>query len=502
MRPSLAPVALVAASVLLAGACNSASDADTRAAREQTATMEAPAPGEGAAAPAEVDLEEFLAEALAPFEEQVDPAGQPEQPTGDGAAAAAPIGQAEEPEPGAPEPAPEPEPGAPEPAPEPEPGAPEPAPEPEPGAPEPAASEPTAGTIPGREEAAVASIGEGTQTQDISVDAVVPLTGELTSDFFLAQRRAVAVKVDNGGLRPRPQFGLAAADIVYEVLVEGGFTRFLAVYHSEIPDRIGPVRSVRSSDMDLLADLGTPYLASSGANSVVLREMREAGNAGVLIDAGALRGVPAYSLDRSRRAPHNRFFHYTQLLDSTTASTAPATVTPLFEYGSTDEPGMDGAAGVTVTYSFYGNVVSHIWDAGVGGWVRIQNGELHTAESDFGTVEIAPTNVAVLWLPYTTSAADPKSPQALSYGSGDALVLTAGAVHQAAWERSEGRRGFRLTDADGNVLGLSPGSTWVILANRGSRQPVAEVTTVNTAEGARLLAEARAAAAAEQAASS
>lgn len=476
MRPSLAPVALVAASVLLAGACNSASDADTVAAREHTATMEAPAPGEGAAAPAEVDLEEFLAEALAPFEEQVDPAGQPEQPTGDVAAAA--IGQAEEPEPGAPEPAPEPEPAS-----------------------EPA-SEPTAGTIPGREEAAVASIGEGTQTQDISVDAVVPLTGELTSDFFLAQRRAVAVKVDNGGLRPRPQFGLAAADIVYEVLVEGGFTRFLAVFHSEIPDRIGPVRSVRSSDMDLLADLGTPYLASSGANSVVQREMREAANTGVLIDAGALRGVPAYSLDRNRAAPHNRFFHYTQLLDSTTASTAPARVTPLFEYGSNHPPDIAGTAGVTVTYSFYGNVVSHIWDTGVGGWVRIQNGELHTTESDFGTVEIAPTNVAVLWLPYTTSAADPKSPQALSYGSGDALVLTAGAVHQAAWERSEGRRGFRLTDADGNVLGLSPGSTWVILANRGSRQPVAEVTMVNTAEGARLLAEARAAAAAEQAASS
>ena len=472
MRPSLAPVALVAASVLLAGACNSASDADTRAARDQTATMEAPAPGEGAAAPAEVDLEEFLAEALAPFKEQLDPAEQPEQPTGD--VAAAPIGEAEEPEPGAPEPAPEPEP----------------------------ASEPTAGTIPGREEAAVASVGEGAQTQDISVDAMVPLTGELTSDFFLAQRRAVAVKVDNGGLRPRPQFGLSAADIVYEVLVEGGFTRFLAVFHSEIPDRIGPVRSVRSSDMDLLADLGTPYLASSGANSVVQREMREAANAGVLIDAGALRGVPAYSLDRNRAAPHNRFFHYTQLLDSTTASTAPATVTPLFEYGSNHPPDIAGAAGVTVAYSFYGNVVSHAWDAGVGGWVRIQNGEVHTTESDFGTVEIAPTNVAVLWLPYTTSAADPKSPQALSYGSGDALVLTAGAVHQAAWERSEGRRGFRLTDADGNVLGLSPGSTWVILANRGSRQPVAGVTMVNAAEGARLLAEARAATAAEQAASS
>ena len=114
-----------------------------------------------------------------------------------------------------------------------------------------------------------------------------PLTGSLTTDLTLAQRRPLAVKVGNGDPKDRPQAGLAAADIVYEVLVEAGFTRFIAVFHSDLPSRIGPVRSVRSSDFDILEDLATPYLASSGANSVVRQEMRQASGAGTLIDVGA-----------------------------------------------------------------------------------------------------------------------------------------------------------------------------------------------------------------------
>ncbi len=329
-------------------------------------------------------------------------------------------------------------------------------------------------------------------------EVVLPLTGEVTTDLSALGRRAVAVKVDNGGLAPRPQFGLADADVVYEVLVEGGFTRFMAVFHSAIPDRIGPVRSVRSSDIDLIADLGVPYLASSGANPVVLRELRAAVRAGSVIDAGALRGVPAYSLDAGRRAPHNRFFHYPELLASSTADPAWASVAPLFDYGDPNPGGAPAAAGVTVTWAGYGNVSSHIWDAGVGGWVRIQRGDLHTTETGLGTVEIAPTNVVVLWLPYKTSAADPKSPQALSFGSGEALLLTAGAVHTATWERTPGRAGYRFTSAGGDTLSLSPGPTWVLLANQGSRRPRSQVTTVSAIEGARMLAEARAAAGAAQ----
>ena len=326
-----------------------------------------------------------------------------------------------------------------------------------------------------------------------------PLTGELTTDSALAQRRALAVKVDNGDRRGRPQAGLAAADLVYEMLIEGGKTRFLAVFHSEIPGRVGPVRSVRSGDFDLLADLSTPYLVSSGANTTVLAEMRQAVRAGTLVDIGGLRNFVPYTRDPARRSPFNLYFHYENLLDGDADALPPgplaAPVAPLFDYGSTNPEGLADATGVTVTFHrSSGNVISHIWDAAVGGWVRIQGGALMTTETDFGLTEVAPVNVAVVWMPHRASAAEAESPQALSYGTGDALVLTAGTVHNAVWERTEDRAGFRFSDAAGNPLSLSPGSTWLLLANSSRRYPVAEAAIVTASEGARLLADARAAA--------
>ena len=330
---------------------------------------------------------------------------------------------------------------------------------------------------------------------------IAPLTGSITTDLSLEQRRPLAVKIGNGDIRDRPQAGLAAADIVYEVLVEAAITRFLAVFHSELPTRIGPVRSARSSDFAILEDLATPYLATSGANSTVQREMREAARAGTLIDVGGLRMSAPYSRDRSRPAPHNLYFYYENLgggdPESLPGGPPDAPPEPLFEYGSQNPPGLAGATGVTVAYrTLHGTEVSHIWDDILGGWVRIQAGTLHTAETDFGVAEIAPANVVVVWMPYGRSAADRRSPQALSHGSGQALVLTAGAVHEAQWERTEDRVGYRFTDNAGNPLSLSAGATWLLLANNSQRWPTPETAVLTASEGAQLLADARAAAAA------
>jgi hypothetical protein len=327
---------------------------------------------------------------------------------------------------------------------------------------------------------------------------LAPLTGSLTTDLSLAQRRALAVKIGNGGPKDRPQAGLAAADIVYEVLVEAGFTRFIAVLHSEIPSRVGPVRSARSSDFDILEDLATPYLATSGANSTVRREMSEAARSGTLIDIGASRMSAPYRRDRSRPAPHNLYFHYENLgggdPDSLPGGIPDTPPEALFEYGSSNSPPLDDAAGVTMAYTeLHGGEASHVWDHILGGWVRIQDGILHTTETDFGVAEIAPANVVVLWMSYGRSAADRRSPQAISYGSGQALVLTAGSVHEAVWERTEDRVGYRFTDAAGNSLTLSTGSTWLLLANTSTRWPLAEVTVLTASESAQLLADARAA---------
>ncbi len=328
---------------------------------------------------------------------------------------------------------------------------------------------------------------------------IAPLTGSLTTDLGLADRRALAVKVGNGDSKDRPQAGLGAADVVFDTLVESGITRLIAVFHSEIPSRIGPVRSVRSSDFGILEDLSTPYLASSGANAVVRREMRASARAGTLIDVGAWTTTVPYARDQSRQAPHNLYFHYDRLGDGDPAS-LPGGVpddppTALFEYGSSNPPALADAAGVTVGYrSLTGSEASHVWDSVLGGWVRIQGGDLHRTETGSGLAEIAPANVVVLEMTYGRSEADRRSPKAVSHGAGRALVLTAGSVHEAVWERTVDRAGYRFTDAAGSPLTLSSGSTWLLLANTSERWPQAEVTVLPASDAARMLADARAAA--------
>ena len=353
--------------------------------------------------------------------------------------------------------------------------------------------------------AAVVAPPENSGTIGIPVPATVlngpraPLTGELIGDPTLAQRRAVAVKVGNGDRRDRPQAGLAAADIVYETLIEGGESRLLAVFHSEIPDRVGPVRSVRTSDFDLLVDLSRPYLASSGANVTVLSEIRRADREGTIVDVGGMRTFVPYSRDPDRRSPHNLYFHSENLTDEDGAAlwggSLEEPVVPLLDYGSSNPAGIAGANGVTVSYHRPSdNVVSHIWDASVGGWVRIQDGDLMMTETDFGLREVAPVNVAVVWMTHRLAPADAESPLTKSYGTGKALVLTAGAVHEAFWERTEDRAGFRFIDTAGNPLSFSPGSTWLLIANSSRRFAVTGAEVLAADDGVRLLAEAREAA--------
>ena len=356
-------------------------------------------------------------------------------------------------------------------------------------------------------------VAEGAETPEIGqiMDMAVPetvryglrapLTGEPTTDPTLVQRRALAVKVGNGSRRARPQAGLAAADIVYEMLIEGGRSRLIAVFHSEMPGRVGPVRSARTSDFDLLADLSRPYLASSGANTTVLAEMRRAERAGTIVDVGGMRTFVPYSRDPARRSPYNLYFDSESLTDSDGAAlrggSLETPVVPLLDYGSVNPAGIAGANGVAVTYHRpTGNVVSHIWDAAVGGWVRIQSGDLMMTETGSGLREVAPANVAVMWMTHRYAPSDAESPLTVSYGTGDALVLTAGAVHEAVWERSEDRAGFRFVDTAGNPLSLSPGSTWLLIANSSRRFPVTGAEVLADADGTRLLAEAREAAAA------
>ena len=337
--------------------------------------------------------------------------------------------------------------------------------------------------------------GDGQPAEELPEpdEMTAPLTGEPLEDETLPRQRAVAVKVGNNEARSRPQAGLAEADVVYEELVENFKTRFLAVYHTDVPDMIGPVRSGRTGDIGLLTDLGTPFIVYSGANSAVERELSRSERAGESVRVGASMMAAPFERDPGREAPFNLYFNFENLEARIGAGAPVPVVEGLFDYGVTPSRGLDGVAGVTVSYPRRnGRSSTHVWDGEVGGWVRIQDGTLHTTVKDGAEVEIAPANVVVVRIDYVRSSADSVSPHAVPYGRGRAWVLTRGAVHETTWERLEGIAGFRFYDAAGDSVTLAPGRTWVLLANRSGPFAVSEVDLLASADARSLLNAARA----------
>jgi hypothetical protein len=285
-----------------------------------------------------------------------------------------------------------------------------------------------------------------------------PLTGMPGDGVAGLDRPALVLKIDNHR-RARPQVGLDEADIVFDLRAEG-VTRFAAVFHSNTPETVGPIRSSRTSDFDLLRGLDSPLYGSSGGNQNVM---------------AGLQGVPAHALtnqtrreyfrDGSRPAPHNLFIHPADLYDLAPGETTGPS--PWFEYRSASDPLPSTATRVSgpVTVAFTGGPkVGLTWDPGDGGWLRTQDGQPHlTADGD----QLAPANVVIMVTTYGTSAADAASPEVRSTGSGELFVLTAGQVVTGTWERKTATDKPVLRDDDGDPIRLTPGQTWVLYPQAG-----------------------------------
>ncbi|MDH3683040.1 MAG: DUF4214 domain-containing protein [Acidimicrobiia bacterium] len=287
-------------------------------------------------------------------------------------------------------------------------------------------------------------------------DEVHPLTGIPTRSA--ARRPALAVKIDNVD-RARPQTSVDRADVVYEEMVEGQLTRLIAVFHSDLPDVVGPVRSVRTTDIDILAQLNTPLLAASGANAGVLAAVANAD----LVNVNALVAGGAYYRDTRRRAPHNMYARPAALYQAANGHGGQPSL--LFHYRPPRTRAGGGVPAPGVGIEFGRADIDFTWSSRARGWLRSQNGEPHVTAAG---VRLAPANVVVLETPYGVSSIDANSPEAHTTGSGPAYVFTAGEVVVGTWSRSAATDRIRLTDGDGDEIGLTRGQTFVELAPPGS----------------------------------
>ena len=317
---------------------------------------------------------------------------------------------------------------------------------------------------------------------------IEPLTGVPIGDNDeVLERPAVVVKINNNDASARNALvGVDRADIIYEERIEGNATRFAAVFHSDLPDYVGSVRSGRTSDIDLVSNLRTPLFMYSGSNTGVARQLRDAEGNGVLVriaeDLGnrdvMFRDPPGSTRVTSLRAnPEEAAKSYA---DGT------AVPEPIFQYLRTDEEFSAGdAAGGVLLDSV--NAAVFVWDRGEGHFVRYQtssNKPIETATPVLTTDDdpLAFENVVVLFVNYTRSPIDRESVDAQTVGQGDALILSNGQMVTGTWARPFAPGGFSLFDADGTELELSPGKTWVSLS------PVGEAELWDPADAAEFLA--------------
>lgn len=283
-------------------------------------------------------------------------------------------------------------------------------------------------------------------------------TGLLTGlpAFEDRNRPALVVKIDNVE-DARPPVGVNKADVVYEELVEGGLTRLAAVFHSRGAEPVGPVRSARSTDVELFTMLNRPLFANSGGNAGVRSELARS----TLVDVGNSVVPSAYWRDENRVLPHNLFTTTGDLWAAKGGEGG--TPPPLFSFRAPGAPaGGVAAQGVAIRFP---TLVEYQWNGT--GWARSQRGSPHVDADD---ERIAPANVIVQFVQYKQSNADSNSPQAIVTGSGDAWIFTAGRVIRGTWSRPELESVTVYTDDRGEIIRLTPGSTWVELPRPGSSE--------------------------------
>jgi hypothetical protein len=289
------------------------------------------------------------------------------------------------------------------------------------------------------------------------VPTVWPLTGVETDE--VADRPALAIKIENSR-EARPQTGLEQADMVWEEVVEGGITRYVAVYHSTVPDVVEPVRSVRPMDPAIVAPLDG-ILAYSGAQPPFIDAVNDSGTQSVIMDAGDA----GFSRDPNRYAPHNVIGDPETFLAQADGERA---VPPPDQFAFTDEPGestaaADGkpASGLEVVMSRM-QTTGWVWDEDSETWLRSEgsspsmstSGDQHAATN----VVVLETEVVDTAYKDPSGAAVPETKLVDSSGSG--VVASGGSTIEVEWSKGALGDPVELTAGDEPVE-LEPGSTWI-----------------------------------------
>jgi len=292
------------------------------------------------------------------------------------------------------------------------------------------------------------------------VPATWPLTG-VAGD--VVTRPALAVKVENTA-QSRPQTGLDQADVVWETIVEFDVSRFVAVFQSQVPAEVGPVRSVRPMDMPIAKPLNGLF-AYSGAQAPILALARSSGLQNFSFDDGD----DGFYRTKSRAAPHNVYLSPATLWGQAEASRV--SPPPQFAFARTFERASAVSAGApaqTLSFRLSGaSKPTWTWDAASGRWVRFEGSTPATVVTG---AQIAAVNVVSIVAEHPPSGFKAQNnasvPTYNLVGSGEGTLATGGRTIPVTWSKAAEEAPLVLALADGTPATLAPGTTWVELVPR------------------------------------
>lgn len=297
------------------------------------------------------------------------------------------------------------------------------------------------------------SPGEQPSAQQVAGGEAVASTWPLTglsasgSEHVALPHPVLIAKMDNT-YSSAPQIGLGSADLIVEELVEGGLTRLAAFYYSQIPDRVGPVRSMRASDIGIVSPIhGT--VVTSGAANVTIARIRSAGI------PWFTEGSKGFARDSSRHAPYNLFADLKDV--ATEAKTKAARPDDYLPWGSEDDfPKGQPAKRIAAVFGG-GHTTNWVYDGH--GYV---NQNTYAAKGDtFPADTVLVLRVQVGDAGYRDPAGNPV-PETKLTGKGEAMIFHGGRLVRGTWEKKDLGSPITLSTKAGKLT-VPAGHTWIEL---------------------------------------
>ena len=302
-------------------------------------------------------------------------------------------------------------------------------------------------------EPASTSVASSSSAAKPVVAATNPLTGGKVN-----HNGVIAVKIDDVAAA-LPQVNLDKADVVYVEQVEGGLTRLIAIFNTTFPTVVGPVRSVRANDPQILAQYGPIGFVASGGGGDSLT-MLDASNLLADIDD---RGGPGFSRDGNRPVPHNLFVD----LAAVTRRGPAKSIGWTFDSSVADLIHTPVIRSISTVVG--GTNVGFVWVPSVKGWVRTIGGQ--TQSTAAGVLERADNVIVQFCTGHTNyNDIDPAGNPGhytVTVGSGRVVVFRNAHSITGTWSRATATDTTHLT-SKGKPIALMPGVTWVILVENGA----------------------------------